>query len=88
MHFRILSKALRMSAGDHIHAGIVVVKLEREPDITLGFVNLLHDNFVEKDRSRGIFFTQDWISIPDIIPMASREYSCLAYTCSNRNLWG
>jgi hypothetical protein len=27
---------------------------------TLGFVDLLRDDYVEKDRSRGIFFTQDW----------------------------
>ncbi|KAJ1681727.1 hypothetical protein LUZ63_023054 [Rhynchospora breviuscula] len=47
MHFRVLAKALRMSGGDHIHAGTVV------------------------DRSRGIFFTQDWVSMPGVIPVAS-----------------
>nr|VDD65166.1 unnamed protein product [Brassica oleracea] len=25
MHFRVLAKALRLSGGDHIHAGTVVV---------------------------------------------------------------
>ncbi|XP_065032387.1 acetyl-coenzyme A carboxylase carboxyl transferase subunit beta, chloroplastic-like [Musa acuminata AAA Group] len=30
MHFRVLAKALRMSGGDHIHAGTVVGKLEGE----------------------------------------------------------
>jgi len=55
MHFRVLAKVLRMSGGDHIHAGSVVGKLEGERDITLGFVDL-RDDFVEKDRSRGIFF--------------------------------
>ncbi|KAJ3667802.1 hypothetical protein LUZ60_018153 [Juncus effusus] len=38
MHFRVLAKALRMSGGDHIHAGTVVGKLEGEREITLGFV--------------------------------------------------
>ncbi|QHN90745.1 Ribulose bisphosphate carboxylase large chain [Arachis hypogaea] len=36
MHFRVLAKALRLSGGDHIHAGTVVGKLEGERDITLG----------------------------------------------------
>ncbi|KAL2923137.1 Ribulose bisphosphate carboxylase large chain, partial [Bienertia sinuspersici] len=46
------SKALRLSGGDHIHAGTVVGKLEGERDITLGFVDLLRDDYTEKDRSR------------------------------------
>ncbi|OMP10368.1 hypothetical protein CCACVL1_00982 [Corchorus capsularis] len=71
MHFRVLAKALRLSGGDHIHAGTVVGKLEGERDITLGFVDLLRDDFIEKDRSRGIYFTQDWVSIPGVLPVAS-----------------
>ncbi|KAL0381922.1 UNVERIFIED_CONTAM: Ribulose bisphosphate carboxylase large chain [Sesamum latifolium] len=71
MHFRVLAKALRLSGGDHIHSGTVVGKLEGERDITLGFVDLLRDDFVEKDRSRGIYFTQDWVSLPGVIPVAS-----------------
>ncbi|KAH0440094.1 hypothetical protein IEQ34_025743 [Dendrobium chrysotoxum] len=51
MHFRVLAKALRMSGGDHIHAGTVVGKLEGEREMTLGFVDLLRDDFLEKDRS-------------------------------------
>ncbi|PHU15863.1 Ribulose bisphosphate carboxylase large chain [Capsicum chinense] len=60
-----------MSGGDHIHAGTVVGKLEGERDITLGFVDLLRDDFVEQDRSRGIYFTQDWVPLPRVIPVAS-----------------
>ncbi|KAL4009792.1 hypothetical protein IC575_031038 [Cucumis melo] len=71
MHFRVLAKALRMSGGDHIHAGTVVGKLEGEREITLGFVDLLRDDFIEKDRSRGIYFTQDWASLPGVLPVAS-----------------
>jgi ribulose-bisphosphate carboxylase large chain len=55
IHFRILAKALRMSGGDHIHSGTVVGKLEGEREITLGFVDLLRDDFTEKGRSRDIF---------------------------------
>ncbi|KAJ4730740.1 Ribulose bisphosphate carboxylase large chain [Rhynchospora pubera] len=71
MHFRVLAKALRMSGGDHVHAGTVVGKLEGERELTLGFVDLLRDDYIEKDRSRGIFFTQDWVSMPGVIPVAS-----------------
>ncbi|EMS49955.1 Ribulose bisphosphate carboxylase large chain [Triticum urartu] len=71
MHFRVLAKALRMSGGDHIHSGTVVGKLEGEREMTLGFVDLLRDDFIEKDRARGIFFTQDWVSMPGVISVAS-----------------
>ncbi|MFS7912240.1 putative ribulose-bisphosphate carboxylase [Helianthus anomalus] len=72
MHFRVLVKALRMSGGDHIHSGTVVGKLEGEREITLGFVDLLRDDFIEKDRSRGIYFTQDWVFLPGVLHVASR----------------
>ncbi|KAM3289941.1 hypothetical protein P3S67_018230 [Capsicum chacoense] len=61
-----------MSGGDHIHAGTVVGELEGERYITLGFVDLLRDDFVEQDRSCGIYFTQDWISLPGVLPVDSR----------------
>jgi len=63
MHFRVLAKALRLSGGDHIHSGIVVGKLEGERQLILGFVNLFCDDYIEKDLSRGIYFTQDWVSL-------------------------
>ncbi|KAF3663428.1 Photosystem II CP47 reaction center protein [Capsicum annuum] len=71
MHFWILAKALRMSGGDHIHAGTIVGKLEGERDITLGFVDLLRADFVEQDLSYGIYITQDWVSLPGVLPVAS-----------------
>ena len=71
IHYRVLAKALRMSGGDHIHSGTVVGKLEGEREMTLGFVDLLRDDYIEKDRSRGVFFTQDWVSMPGVIPVAS-----------------
>jgi ribulose-bisphosphate carboxylase large chain len=86
MHFCVLAKALRMSGRDHIHTGIVVGKLEGEHEMTLGFVDLLCDDYIEKDHSRGIFFTQDWVSMPGVIPVASGGYSCLAYASSDQNL--
>jgi len=50
IHFRVLAKALRMSGGDHINAGTVVGKLEGEREITLGFVDLIRDEYIEKDK--------------------------------------
>ena len=35
----------------------------------IGYVD--SDDFVEKDRSRGIYFTQDWVSLPGVLPVAS-----------------
>ncbi|GKB08825.1 serine carboxypeptidase-like protein 16 [Tanacetum coccineum] len=29
------------------------------------------NDFIEKDRSRGIYFTQDWVSLPGVLPVAS-----------------
>jgi len=71
IHFRVLAKALRMSGGDHLHSGTVVGKLEGEREVTLGFVDLMRDNIVEKDRSRGIYSTQDWAALPGVMPVAS-----------------
>jgi ribulose-bisphosphate carboxylase large chain len=71
IHFRVLAKCLRMSGGDHIHTGTVVGKLEGEKGITMGFVDLLRENYVEQDLSRGIYFTQDWASMPGVMAVAS-----------------
>ncbi|CAI9272095.1 unnamed protein product [Lactuca saligna] len=73
INFCVLAKVLRMSGGDHIHSGTVVGKLEGEIEITLGFVDLLCDDFIEKDRSHGIYFTHDWVSLPSVLPIASGD---------------
>ncbi|KAH0445434.1 hypothetical protein IEQ34_025475 [Dendrobium chrysotoxum] len=87
MHFRVLAKALRMSGGDHIHAGTVVGKLEGEREMTLGFVDLLRDDFLEKDRSRGLFFISlKTGSLCQVFCRGFRGYSCLAYACPTKDL--
>ena len=53
MHFHVLTKALRMAGGDHIHACTVVGKLEGEREITLSrFVNCVskHVFIYEKQK--------------------------------------
>jgi ribulose-bisphosphate carboxylase large chain len=71
IHFRVLAKCLRMSGGDHLHSGTVVGKLEGEKGITMGFVDLMREDHIEQDRDRGIYFTQDWASMPGVMPVAS-----------------
>ncbi|MBA0861071.1 hypothetical protein Goshw_024106 [Gossypium schwendimanii] len=73
MYFRVLAKALHMFGGDHFYAGTIVSKLEGERDITLGFVDLLRNDFIEKDRSRGIYFTQDLVSMSGVLLVALGE---------------
>ncbi|MBA0803518.1 hypothetical protein Gohar_013721 [Gossypium harknessii] len=65
MYFRILAKALYMFGGDHIYIGTVVGKLEGEKDITLGFVDLLRVDFIEKDRSCVFISPKIWFPCQD-----------------------
>ena len=57
--------------GSHLHSGTVVGKLEGDRAITLGFVDLMREECVQQDRSRGVYFTQDWASLPAVMPVAS-----------------
>ncbi|KAM0932096.1 Ribulose bisphosphate carboxylase large chain [Dioscorea sansibarensis] len=82
MHFRVLAKALRMSGGDHIHAGTVVGKLEGEREMTLGFVDLLRDDFIEKrPKSRYFFHSRLGLYAGLLCPVASGGIHVLAYAC-------
>jgi ribulose-bisphosphate carboxylase large chain len=71
IHFRVLLKALRLSGGDHLHTGTVVGKLEGDRQATLGWIDLLRERYVHEDRSRGIFFDQDWGFMPGALAVAS-----------------
>lgn len=71
IHFRVLAKCLRLSGGDHLHSGTVVGKLEGDRAATLGWIDIMRDKFVKEDRSRGIFFDQDWGHMPGVFPVAS-----------------
>jgi len=82
MHFHVLVKALRLSSGDHIHFGTVVGKLEGERQVILGFVDLLHDDYIEKDRNCGIFHPRLGF-FTRCFTCSFGRYSCLAYACSN-----
>ncbi len=51
MHFCVFVKTLHLSNGDHIHSGIVMRKVEGEHQVTLGFVDLLCDDYIEKTKT-------------------------------------
>jgi ribulose-bisphosphate carboxylase large chain len=86
IHFRVLAKSLRMSGGDHLHSGTVVGKLDGDRAITLGFVDLMPDAYVGQDRSRGVFFTQDWDAPSIGYASCVGWYSYLTHTCFGRDL--
>jgi len=71
INYRVLAKFLRLAGGDHLHSGTVVGKLEGDRAATLGILDLLREDFVPADRSRGIYFDQHWASMPGVLPAAS-----------------
>ena len=52
IHFRVLTKMLRLSGGDHLHTGTVVGKLEGDRESTLGWIDMLRERYIKEDRSR------------------------------------
>jgi ribulose-bisphosphate carboxylase large chain len=69
--FRVISKWMRLAGVDHIHAGTVVGKLEGDPNAIRGFYTTLRENNVKPDRSLGLYYEQDWASMPGTMPVAS-----------------
>ena len=71
VNFRVIAKWMRLAGVDHIHAGTVVGKLEGDPNAVRGFYRTLLCNKTEPDRSLGLYFEQDWASMPGTMPVAS-----------------
>jgi len=69
--FRVIAKWCRLLGVDHIHAGTVVGKLEGDPAMIMGYYKILRDGYVKKDLEQGIYFDQDWASMPGVMPVAS-----------------
>ncbi|MGD9989117.1 form I ribulose bisphosphate carboxylase large subunit [Pseudonocardia sp.] len=69
--FRVISKWMRLAGVDHIHAGTVVGKLEGDPMTTAGFYETLRDDKIKADLSKGLYFDQEWASMPGVMPVAS-----------------
>jgi ribulose-bisphosphate carboxylase large chain len=69
--FRVLAKWCRLIGVDHLHAGTVIGKLEGDPHTVKGFYDTLRDNHIPMNLRNGIFFDQDWASLPGVMPVAS-----------------
>jgi len=69
--FRVLAKWCRLIGVDHMHAGTVVGKLEGDPATTRGYYDTLRDDHIPTNPGNGIFFDQDWASLPGVMPVAS-----------------
>src|SRR5437764_9228806 len=71
VNFRVIAKWCRLLGVDHIHAGTVVGKLEGDPNIIAGYYDTLRLEHVEADLTKGLYFDQDWASMPGVMPVAS-----------------
>jgi ribulose-bisphosphate carboxylase large chain len=69
--FRVIAKWMRLAGVDHIHAGTVVGKLEGDPMTIRGYYKTLLGSKYDADPSLGLFFEQDWASMPAVMPVAS-----------------
>ena len=69
--FRVIAKWCRLLGVDHIHAGTVVGKLEGDPDMVRGYYDVCRERFNAADPETGLYFDQDWGSMPGVMPVAS-----------------
>ena len=69
--FRVIAKWMRLAGVDHIHAGTVVGKLEGDPQPVQGFYETLRCDKADPDPGSGLYFEQDWVSTPGVMPVAS-----------------
>ena len=69
--FRVLAKWCRMLGVDHIHAGTVVGKLEGDPRAVRGYYDVCRERHSQANPETGLFFDQDWASLPGVMPVAS-----------------
>ena len=71
VNFRVIAKWCRLLGVDHIHSGTVVGKLEGDPAIIAGYYDTLRLDHVPQNLGNGIYFDQDWASLPGVMPVAS-----------------
>ncbi len=69
--FRVVAKWARLLGVDHLHAGTVVGKLEGDPHTTRGYYDTLRENRLAANPLHGLYFEQDWASMPGVMPVAS-----------------
>ncbi len=71
VNFRVIAKWMRLAGVDHIHAGTVVGKLEGDPNAIAGYYDTCRLGRLEADPRKGLYFDQDWASMPGVMPVAS-----------------
>jgi ribulose-bisphosphate carboxylase large chain len=71
VNFRVIAKWMRLAGVDHIHAGTVVGKLEGDPNSVAGYYDTLRVDKAEADPIKGLYFEQEWVSTPAVMPVAS-----------------
>jgi ribulose-bisphosphate carboxylase large chain len=71
VHWRVLAKWVRLIGADHVHNGTVVGKLEGDRAATMAVNDLLREDFIPADPSRGLHFDQPWASLAPMFPVAS-----------------
>ena len=69
--FRVIAKWCRLLGVDHVHAGTVVGKLEGDPNAIRGYYDVCRQRFNKANPETGIYFDQDWASMPAVMPVAS-----------------
>jgi ribulose-bisphosphate carboxylase large chain len=69
--FRVIAKWCRLLGVDHVHAGTVVGKLEGDPEMIKGYYDTLRLDHIAENPETGIYFDQDWASMPGVMPVAS-----------------
>jgi ribulose-bisphosphate carboxylase large chain len=69
--FRVIAKWCRLIGVDHLHAGTVIGKLEGDPATTRGYYDTLRADHIDLNPGNGIYFEQDWASMPGVMPVAS-----------------
>ncbi|MEX0659183.1 MAG: form I ribulose bisphosphate carboxylase large subunit [Egibacteraceae bacterium] len=69
--FRVIAKWVRLLGVDHVHAGTVVGKLEGDPNMIAGYYDTCRQSYTPADPQKGIYFDQDWGSMPGVMPVAS-----------------
>src|ERR687893_1594 len=71
VNFRVLAKWMRLAGVDHIHSGTVVGKLEGDPNAIAGYYDTLRLGRIAANPVRGLYFDQEWGSMPGVMPVAS-----------------
>jgi ribulose-bisphosphate carboxylase large chain len=71
VNFRVIAKWMRLAGVDHLHAGTVVGKLEGDPNAVAGYYDTLRLGSIKADPRKGLYFDQEWASMPGVMPVAS-----------------